>query len=260
MTEPIRQGGLWRKRWTYVAAFAYDLMVCAARVEVGPFGQTFWAILDRRTGELIERTRTRLPLTRGEVRGDASLIEIRSPSVEGTLRVGPGSPIEVTCKTEGGGEVWTRKRAGVPVACDLNVGFKAWRLEALGVTDETLGFHPRHTVWNWSAGIGETSAGVPVGWNLVQGINDPPTGSERAIWVAGEPTEPDPVWFDGLDAIHFADGSALHFNADAERRREESRLGIKYSYRQPFGTFAGTFQGGIGIRGVGVMEHHDAVW
>jgi hypothetical protein len=261
VSHPIRRGGRWRKRWTYVAAFADQVMVCAARVEVGPFGQTFWAILDRDGGELFERTRTRLPGARGQVRGDAGLMEIRAGEADGTLRIGPGTPIEVTCETGEGGEVWTRKRAGVPVECDLRAGSRRWRLDALGVTDETLGYHPRHTVWNWSAGVGETATGERVGWNLVEGVNDPPSGSERAIWTSGEPAEPGPVSFDGLDAIRFDDGSSLGFTAEAERRREESRLGISYSYRQPFGTFTGTLPGGIALaRGVGVMEHHDATW
>ena len=36
---------------------------------------------------------------------------------------------------------------------------------------------------------------------------------------------------------------------------------IKYSYRQPFGTFAGTLPGGVELEsGLGVMEFHDAHW
>lgn len=261
MSHPLRRDGRWRKRWTYVGAFADEVMVCAARVDVGPLAQTFWAIVDRETGKITERTRARLPGARGEVRGDASAMEIRSSRASGSLRVGTGSAIEVTCPNGEGGEVWTRKRAGVPVACEVSVGERRWEVEARGVTDETSGFHPRHTVWSWSAGVGTASDGRRIGWNLVQGVNDRPRGSERAIWVDDEPAEPGPVVFDGLDGIAFDDGSRLSFDAEAERRREESRLGIRYSYRQPFGIFTGTLPGGIELAsGLGVMEHHDAWW
>jgi hypothetical protein len=261
VSDPIRRGGRWRKRWTYVAAFADELMVCAARIEVGPFGQTFWGILDRRSGELLDRTRTRLPGTRGEVQGDARVIVIRAADAAGTLRFGSGKAIEVTCATGEGGEVWTRKRAGVPVACDLRAGSRQWQVGAMGVTDETVGYHPHHTVWSWSAGVGATASGDRVGWNLVEGINDPPSGSERAIWISGEPAEPGPVAFDGLEGIRFEDGSSLAFTAEAERHNQESRLGISSAYRQPFGTFTGTLPGGVTLAsGLGVMEHHDATW
>jgi hypothetical protein len=100
-----------------------------------------------------------------------------------------------------------------------------------------------------------------VAWNLVEGVNDPPTGSERAIWLDGEPFEPAPVAFDGLAAIDFADGARLDFAAEAERRREDNRLVVRSRYRQPFGRFAGALPGGLELEGgLGVMEHHDARW
>ena len=44
---PMRRDGHWRKRWRYVGAFGDELLLCAARINVGPLGQTFWAIWDR---------------------------------------------------------------------------------------------------------------------------------------------------------------------------------------------------------------------
>jgi hypothetical protein len=36
---------------------------------------------------------------------------------------------------------------------------------------------------------------------------------------------------------------------------------VRYTYRQPFGAFAGTMPGGLELdHGLGVMEHHDAHW
>ena len=66
---------------------------------------------------------------------------------------------------------------------------------------------------------------------------------------------------EGIDAVAFDDGSRLSFDAECERARRESRRFIRYSYRQPMGTFTGSLPGGIELaHGLGVMEHHDAVW
>lgn len=269
MSFPLRRHRRWRKRWHYVAAFSDELMACAARVEVGPLGQTFWALLDRRSGELIERTRTVLPGAAGEVtadrpgeRGATAVVEIRSAALSGRLRLGQGRPWDATCRTRDGEEVWTRKRAGLAVECDLRAADgRTWRGGALGIEDETCGYHPRHTVWRWSSGVGLTTSGRPVAWNLVEGINDPPAGSERAIWVDGEPFEPAPVSFEDLRAIRFTDGAVLRFSPEAERRRRENKVVLRYSYRQPFGTFSGSLPGGLELASAtGVMEHHDAVW
>jgi hypothetical protein len=277
---PMRRGGRWRKRWRYLGVFCDEILLCAARVEVGPLGQTFWAIWDREGQRLWERTKLRLPGARGEVwtepldgegtvdhGGDeGSLVRIEAQEVEGQemrsfLRLGAGSWVESVCATPEGEYVWTRKRADVPVECDVRLGGRRWRVKARGVEDESAGYHPRHTVWSWSAGVGRTRDGRSVGWSLVSGINDPPERSERAVWVDGEPFEPGPVKFEGLEAIAFDDGSRLEFAGECERRREESRLIVRYTYHQPFGSFTGSLPGGLQLdRALGVMEHHDAYW
>jgi hypothetical protein len=277
---PMRRGGRWRKRWRYLGAYCDELLLCAARVQVGPLGQTFWAIWDREGRRMWERTRLRPPGARGEVwtqsgegegtvehgSDEGSLVRIEAHRVEGEevrafLRLGGGSWVESVCPTEEGEYVWTRKRADVPVECDVRVGGRRWRVGARGMEDESAGYHPRHTVWSWSAGVGRTRDGRSVGWSLVSGINDPPERSERAVWVDGEPFEPGPVSFEGLGAIAFDDGSRLEFAGECERRRQESRLIVRYTYRQPFGSFTGTLPGGLELdRAFGVMEHHDAYW
>jgi hypothetical protein len=281
---PLRRNGRRLKRWRYLGVYCDELLLCAARVQVGRLGQTFWAIWDRESRELHERTRLRLPGARGEVwterlgsedvvpeLGDfgvidhapdeGSLVRIEAHGVRAFLRVGSARWVEAVCPTDDGEYVWTRKRAGVPVTCDVRIGDRRWQAEALGVEDESAGYHPRHTVWSWSAGVGRARDGRSVAWNLVEGINDPPERSERAIWVDGEPFEPGPVTFDGLEGIAFDDGSRLAFSGECERQKQENRLIVKYTYRQPFGTFAGTLPGGLDLEhGLGVMEHHDAHW
>jgi uncharacterized protein DUF2804 len=277
---PIRRDGHWRKRWRYVGAFSDELLLCAARINVGPIGQTFWAIWDRAERRLWERTAVLMPGARGDVwtegqNGDGLLlhsadegsvvrIEAKHPEageVRAFLRFGTARWVEAVCPTEDGQYVWTRKRVDVPVACDVRIAGRRIESEARGVEDESEGYHPHHTVWSWSAGVGKATDGRSVGWNLVSGINDPPELSERGIWVDGEPTEPGPVEFDALEAIRFAEGSRLDFAGECERRREENRLLVRYTYRQPLGAFTGTLPGGITLAsGLGVMEHHDAHW
>jgi hypothetical protein len=286
---PLRRGGRFRKRWRYVAAFSDEVLVCAARVHVGPLAQNFWAVCDRSSGEMWENTRMLLPGARGDVwtehlGGEEVVAELGDMGVldyapdEGSLVridsdvLGPddarafirchgGKWVESICPTEEGQYTWTRKRADVPIEVDVRVGDRRWRVEARGMEDESAGYHPRHTVWSWSSGVGRTTDGRSVGWNVVSGINDPPQRSERAIWVDGEPSEPGPVTFDGLEAIDFDDGSRLTFTGEFERSKEENRWLVKYTYRQPFGTFAGTLPGGLELEsGLGVMEFHDATW
>ena len=284
----LRQDGTWRKRWRYLAAFSDEVMFCAARVGVGPFGQTFWAVWDREAHELTERTRMIIPmLARGEVwtehspeEGDEPgqvqwaaeagklRIRIEAPERHGDERArafigveGAGPWAEAVCATgEGDGWVWTRKRP-VDVDVDVRLGEKRIRCQARGIEDESCGYHAHHTVWDWSAGVGTTKDGRAVAWNLVSGVNDPPERSERAIWVDGALSEPSPVTFESLDAVGFADGARLICTAEAERSREESKPLVKYSYRQPFGSFSGNLPGGLELSsGFGVMEHHDATW
>jgi hypothetical protein len=282
---PLRRNGNWRKRWRYLGAFCEEFLICAARVQVGPAGQTFWAIWDRERGELHERTRLIAPrLARGEVwtelaqgehagridwapergrtlvRIEAAPKRAEEQQIRAFLRAGEGRWAETVCPTgEDDGYVWTRKRP-VAVECDVRIGERRIRCEARGLEDESCGYHPHHTVWDWSAGVGQTTDGRAVAWNLVNGINDPPERSERAIWIDGEPSEPGPASFDGLEAIG-VDGARLEFSAEAERRKEERKPWARYLYRQPFGTFTGTLPGGLELAtGLGVMEHHDAHW
>jgi hypothetical protein len=268
-TAPLR-GPRPLKAWRWVGVFGEELMLCAALVRIGPARQSFWALYDRASGELRERThllpRAQVELVRGAVSDGA-------PAGEGRLRIRDGGIALDVLLTEEPGvralcphgrlDVWTRKQAGVPARGTLRVdGGPARPVRAAAVIDDTAGHHARRTEWRWSAGVGETPDGTPLAWNLVSGVNDPPRGSERAVWVAGVPHEPEPVAFSSdLSQVTAGDGSRLEFSAEAERSRRDRLLIVSSDYRAPFGTFAGTLPGGIALaRGLGVMEHHRARW
>jgi hypothetical protein len=82
------------------------------------------------------------------------------------------------------------------------------------------------------------------------------------VWSDGEPHEAPPVSFArDLTSITSEDGSQLRFTAEAERSRSDDLLLVKSDYRAPFGRFEGTLPGGVPLsRGLGVMEHHRALW
>lgn len=235
-------------------------MACAAIVHVGPATQTFWAVLRRSDSRLHERTRL-LPRP-ATVRLDPGRVRIGDAGVRLDLTLVEDDGWEATCP-HGAGRVWTRKQAGVRAHGTIAFGAEAPQaVEALAVIDDTAGYHARVTEWWWAAGVGLDPQGRALAFNLVEGVNDPPVGSERAVWVDGEPHEAQPVSFArDLSRIAAADGSRLDFAPEAERRRHESLLVVSSDYRAPFGSFSGTLPGGIELaHGLGVVEHHQARW
>jgi hypothetical protein len=262
------------KRWRYVAVFCEELMACAAFVHIGPARQSFWALLTRTDGLLRERTHTlarhgAVELVSGQPARDVGDGE----SPPGRLRVCDGGVllelslderqgIKAVCP-HGNEHVWTRKQAGIQAHGTLALDRGPPRqIEALAVIDDTAGYHARFTEWWWSAGVGAAPDGTPLAWNLVAGVNDPLDGSERAVWIDGEPSEASPVTFaPDLSSIGAADGSQLRFTPEAERRRRENLLIVRSDYRAPFGVFSGTLPGHIELaHGLGVVEHHRAHW
>jgi Protein of unknown function (DUF2804) len=255
---PLRSGGGTRKRWRYVGFYGESVMLCAARAEVGPLGQAFWVLWDR--GQERELGRTVLRPGSREVVLDGPRLSIDAPGLHADLTLGEADPIEAICPSGETGWGWTRKRAGVPMHGHVEIPGRRLELDGFGVDDESAGYQARHTSWHWSAGVGTTADGRAVAWNLVEGINDPPQRSERAVWVDGVPHESAPVAFDGLGGVRFADGSGLDFIPGAERARDDNFLVVRSTYRHRFGTFSGSLDGVELASARGVMESHDALW
>ncbi|HWF56634.1 MAG TPA: DUF2804 family protein [Solirubrobacteraceae bacterium] len=249
---PSRQGLRPLKAWRYVGVFGPELMLCAAAVRVGPARQTFWAVWDRRTARLYERTTP----GRGGVILSPGLLRVADDQITIDLALAETDGIETVCPS-GDSYAWTRKQGGVLATGTVTIDGRPTLLQARAVIDDTAGYYERHTRWRWCAGVGRAAAGAELAWNLVEGVNDPPAGSERTIWVDGVGTEPPPQPFaPDLSAV-----GELRFAAEGVRARTENRLVIRSRYRQPFGTFSGVLPGGITVaEGYGVMEDHDVRW
>jgi hypothetical protein len=254
---PAIRAGRPLKRWRYIGAYSPEVMVCVGDVRVGPMPQRFWAIAE--PGRPVEAATT---IGRAGVRLDGSRATVTHGHVRIDVEVDEANGVESVNRSGSRGYIWTRKQAGIPARGSVEIDGRTHRLDCHGVVDETAGYHERHTSWIWSAGVGTASDGRNVGWNLVTGVNDGPTDSERTVWIDGEPRETEPVTFEpDLSRVSFADGSALEFTAWGAREDRTNLLLVRSAYRQPFGTFAGTLPGGLELEsGYGVMEWHEVYW
>ena len=106
--------------------------------------------------------------------------------------------------------------------------------------------------------------GRAVAWNLVEGVNDPPAGSERTVWVDGVAQEAGPVRFAAdLGAVLPRDGGHAGLRFTPRRPAPATRTGCSCAaaIEQPFGHFTGEPAPGLRARrGLGVMEAHDVHW
>jgi Domain of unknown function (DUF2804), C-terminal len=254
---PLMRGGRPLKAWTWVGAFGPELMLCAARVHIGVLPVAWWAVWDRASGRMIERS------ARGSGGVDVSPthVRVRGRAVAVDLVVGDGTPVEVV-SPHGAQEIWTRKRAGTTARGTVTVHGTTRSVDLRAVVDESAGYHARHTAWRWSAGVGTAQSGAAVAWNLVDGVHDGEP-SERAVWIDGGPHPVGPVAFaDDLAWVAPRDGGErLTFVREAARARRENLLVIASDYEAPFGAFAGSLPVAGPLReGFGVMERHDVRW
>ena len=247
------------KRWRYVGVYTPELMLCVGDARVGPVPQRFWAVA-LPGGELRERT----TFGAGGVALDGSAVRVEAPGVRIELALEESPGVEVVSPVnERGAYIWTRKQACVPVRGTVELDGARHAIEGdAGFVDDSAGYHARHTTWRWSAGIGTAVDGRPLGWNLVTGLHDAVTASERTLWVAGETIETGPARFaEDLSSIEIDGGGELRFDEWSRREHSTNALVMRSRYSQPFGSFSGTLPGGIQLaQGYGVMETHDVHW
>jgi len=249
------------KRWRWVGAFGPDLMLCAGEARIGPLPQRWWAVVER-DGDLIERTSmgsAGLSLGGGAVRVEAprARIDVRFEADHGSAAVEVVSP-----SGSGDGWAWTRKVAGLPARATVELDGRRRTVELTAVIDDSAGYHERHTAWHWTVGVGRAESGERVAWNLVAGIHDGTSASERTVWVDGAPVEVGAARFAAdLSRVEVDGGGTLDFTEWAAREHRTNLLVMRSAYRQPFGTFAGELPGGLRLaEGYGVMEEHDVRW
>jgi hypothetical protein len=230
---PVMRRGRPLKRWRYAAVYSPELMLCVGDARIAGVPQRWWAVA--------------LP--------DGRLFE--GEQFPGSLSFEEGPGVEVL-SPHGRSYIWTRKQAGIQVSGTVHVAGLEFSVDGpFGFVDESAGYHARRTTWRWSAGIGRLRDGRAAAWNLVDGVHDAAVGSERTVWVEGEPHEVEPVEFaDDLSAV-----GGLRFSEWSAREDHTNRLLIRSDYRQPFGSFAGELPGGLELdSGYGVMEWHDVRW
>jgi hypothetical protein len=228
-------------------------MVCAGDAHIGLIHQRFWAVATA-DGRLREKTAL---FGSGGARISGSEVSIDGDGVRARLRVEEqAEPVE-TLSPHGNSYIWTAKQGGVRVSGLVELDGEPIQFDERGIVDDSAGYHARHTVWSWSAGVGLLTDGRPVAWNLVTGVHDAPEASERTVWVDGVPSEVGPVEF-ASDLTRVGD---LSFTEWSAREDNTNALLLKTTYRQPFGTFKGTLPDGNQLQeGYGVMESHDVKW
>lgn len=249
---PSRAGMRPLKRWRYVGVYTPELMLCVADARIGPVPQRWWAVA------LPDGTlRGRTTVGRGGVRISGSRARVDARGVSIDIELQERAAVE-TASPAGETYIWTAKQAAVPVRGHVAVDGATHAIDAdVAFIDDSAGYHPRHTEWKWSAGVGRLDDGRRVGWNFVAGVHDSPTASERTIWVDGDPQEVGPVEFaPDLSAV-----AGLRFTEWSAREENVNLLLMRSRYRQPFGSFEGELPGGLRLAaGYGVMEEHDVHW
>ncbi|MCE5292836.1 MAG: DUF2804 domain-containing protein [Nocardiaceae bacterium] len=239
---PLFRGLRPLKRWRYLGVYGADVQLCVGVARIAGAAQSFWAVHDRISGEFRDRAVMWSAVEFGDRSVSFTGVDLRYERA--------GDPVEVVT-LHGDHPIWTRK---TPVRVTGTVDGKD--IDSRGLVDESAGHHARVTKWFWSAGCGVSTTGAEVTWNLVDGVHDSPTNSERTLWVDGVPREVDAVDF----AADLSRAGELAFHAEAQRARHDRLVLIDSEYRQPFGTFTGRV-GNVELSdGYGVMESHDVRW
>lgn len=242
------------KAWRYAGLYTDSLMLCAGCARIAGVPQRFWAVWDRGAGKLHERTRVGGGLV--ELTDERVRVRDRRRGIEVDLALEPyGDSVEVR-SPHGSSEIWTRKWLARATG-EVRISGRRVEIGAPLLVDESAGYHARVTNWQWSAGFGTTVEGDDVAWNLVSGIHDAPSQSERTVWRNGSASEVAPVTF----AADLSSVDRMEFASESTRARTERFGALHSDYEQPFGTFSGFLPDGSQLRtGFGVMERHEARW
>lgn len=266
------------KRWQMVALADDQAFVSVVIADFGYLGYGFAYAYHRASGRCL-KVKAYAPLGLGvqvatapdegvsclsapgrRMRYDAAAgrLELSSASLRADLRFERGQPFDAGWRIPTAGEHRTRKRMGDPGAGTLVISGRALALRGHGLFDWSQGRLARETAWRWAAGVG-SAGGQRVAWNLRTGFDDP-TQAENACWVDGIPQALGPATIEPGQPWRIQAGPlALRFTVDGAHA-EDLNLGLIASrYQQPWGRFAGTWDG-VPLTGYGVVEDHWARW
>lgn len=270
------------KAWQWMGVVSDDAFVACAVADLGYLGFCFAYAVDRHTGNTaaFQATSPLAAGTRVASGPDADHTAFHHPSGYVLIDNRPRrmvitlqqfraeaefqgiEPWEATWPIPPTGYNRTQKAMGMPSSGTLHLGSRTLSLSGHGLQDYTRGRPARETSWRWAAGTG-MAGGRVVSWNLRTGFDDP-EGVENAIWVDGVPRAAGPAVIelpDGNGAAWSiqAGGLELTFLEDGDRHENLDLVLVASRYRQPWGPYAGTFEGEP-LAGYGVTEDHWARW
>ena len=163
----VLRGGRPLKRWRYVGVYGPELMLCAGVVRIGGVPQAFWAVWDRDTRALRERTRLRRAAASALPDGAARVRDARRRD-RCSWSSPPGDPVEIVSRARraaASGRASCRVRAhghgrrSTAARCGVDAAGLRRRL-----APATTRARPRGSGAPASA---TSAAGEPVAWNLV---------------------------------------------------------------------------------------------
>lgn len=210
------------KRWMYVIIVSDEVICCAAVVRMGYASNAFAFAIDRPQRKVIADVTAMGPVFAASVSRRAGegaeakfglgskqfsidrpfgsksyFVSLRGPRLKLEARMSAANappPLSVINRLTNGRFSTTEKRALLEVEGSLVAGSKKVDLKgAWGGYDYTAGLLERHTAWKWAFGMGRSSDGKPLAYNLTEGF----VGErECVVWRDGQ--------VDPVGAAHFS--------------------------------------------------------
>ncbi len=289
------------KRWVWGCVSTQDVYAGFAIVDAGLASNAFAFVVDLKEGKTIadhsvigtrssvtlvdrpgeglyanfESGRTRLQVTR-PTGTSAFRAVVQSPEIvlNATFESsGAPDPLAVLMQVRDGDLDCTQKATLLPLSGELRSGSRTWKLDGgFGGLDYTHGLFARKTEWRWAFALGRSVDGVPIAFNLADGITDDIPG-ENAIWVGQQlsstaaakfqydPEDPLAAW----DVRTVDDAARLLFRPKGLHREDRNFVVVRSHFVQVAGYFSGTIRDTAGRSHrvdnlPGVAEDQRVVW
>lgn len=306
-TPMDRRGTRWEKHFAFnqfqfVGVCSEDLVFGCALVDIKYIGNAFVYLYERASGNLREFSfmmplgwRTHLSTTPDAgtshfQRGDIDFrLTSRNHPREKYLQIKVGKtltadltvtepsdfqPLALCTPTGFNGWTYTQKAAGLDVSGFVRLEDRRYEFTNAhkGSYDWSCGFMRRETAWNWACLSGKSEAGLTLGVNFANGVNET-SFTENAFWVDGRMTKVNQIRFiypkqrrHTQWRIESDDGKVkLRFEPEGARQEKLNLFVLATNFTQLFGRFYGTLVDDNGevhtLNGVtGFAEDHYAKW